>query len=180
MRSLTGLTLSLALLSSVGWVQQKVESEASPAQQAAAQNPDRSAINALLKRYATAYDHQSLDELLAVWPSLQNDKQIFKKIKHEFGRADVSEMNVSLQVQEVQPKANGDAVVRCARSEQYKKLQTTSYSSGDNMMGSMPSQNPGPAHLSDKKLVRKTSDLWLTLHKDGDTWTIASVRDSKP
>lgn len=179
MRSLTGLTLSLALLTSVGSAQQKAESQAPSDQQAAAQNPDRSAIDALLKKYATAYNHQSLDELTAVWPSLQNDKKTFKKIK-DFGRADVSEMNVSLQVQEVQPTANGDAVVRCARSEQYQKLKTTSYSSGDNTMGSMPSQNPGPAHLSDKKLIRKTSDVWLTLHKNGDAWTIASVRDKKP
>ena len=180
MRSLTGLTLSLALLTPVGLAQRQAESQAPSDQQAAAQNPDRSAIDALLKRYATAYNHQSLDELLAVWPSLQNDKKTLKKTKDEFGRADVSEMNVSLQVQEVQPAANGDTLVRCTRSEQYKKLQTTSYSSGDNMMGSMPAQNPGPAHLSEKKSVRKTSDVWLTLHKNGDDWTIASVSDKKP
>ena len=180
MRSLTGLTLSLALLTSVGSAEQKAEPQAPSDQQAAAQNPDRSAIDALLKRYAAAYNHQSLDELVAVWPSLQNDKKTFKKVKDEFSRADVSEMNVSMQVQEVQSTASGDTLVRCTRSEQYKKLQTTSYSSGDNMMGSMPAQNPGPAHLSEKKSVHKTGDVWLTLHKNGDTWMIASVSDKKP
>jgi hypothetical protein len=180
MRSLTGLTLSLALLTSVGSAQQKVEAEASPAQQAATQNPDRSAIDALLKRYATAYNHQSLDELVAVWPSLQNDKKAFKKTKDEFGRVDVSEMNVSLQVREVQPAASGDTLVHCTRSDEYKKTQTTAYTSGDNMMGSMPAQNPGPAHLNEKKPVHKTSDVWLALHKSGDAWTIASVSDKKP
>jgi hypothetical protein len=164
----------------VGSAQQKAESQAASDQQAAAQNPDRSAIDALLKKYATAYNHQSLDELVAVWPSLQNDKKTFKKMKDEFGRADISEMNVSLQVREVQPTATGDTLVQCARSEEYKKTQTTAYTSGDNMMGSMPSQTPGPAHLSEKKSVHTTGDVWLTLHKNGDTWTIASVSDKKP
>jgi hypothetical protein len=173
MRSLIGLTLSFSLLVPGVTARQTDDSQPSSAAQATAQTSDRSAIDAVLKRYEAAYDHQNLDELLAVWPSLRNDKKGLRKIKDEFGRADVSEMNVSLQVREVQAAADGETLVRCARSEQYKKVQTTSY---DRMIG-VPSQTSNPSQ--DKRTVHKTSDVWLTLHP-GTTWTITTVNDKKP
>ncbi len=88
-----------------------------------------------------------MDELVAVWPALQNDKKSFNKMKDEFGRADISDRKVAMEVKDVEAAADGNALVRCARSEQYMKLQTTNYSSGDLMIDRIPSQNPGPKNL---------------------------------
>ena len=154
--------------------------DSQPASTAVDQTLERVSIEGVLRRYETAYDHQSIDELVAVWPSLQNDKKNLSKMKDEFGRADISDRKVAMEVKDVQPAASDYVLVRCSRSEQYMKLQTTSYSSGDLQMGSMPAQNSGPKKLTDKKPVHKTSDVWLTLRKDRDAWTIASLSDKKP
>jgi hypothetical protein len=183
MRSLIGLTLSFGLLLPAAVsAQQTGDSQPSSAAPAAANASavDRISIEGVLRRYETAYNHQNIDELVAVWPGLQDDKKNFKKMKDEFGRADISDRKVSMETQDVLPAADGNFLVRCTRSEQYTKLQTTNYSSGDLQMGSMPAQNPGPKNLSDKKPIHKTSDVWLTLHKDGNAWTIASLSDKKP
>ncbi len=177
------MTLSLGLLlPAAASTQQRGDSQPSSAAPAAtnANTVDRISIEGVLRRYETAYNHQSVDELVAVWPSLQNDKKSFTKMKDEFGRADISDRKVSMEVKDVQVAADGNFLVRCTRSEQYMKLQNTTYTSGDLQMGATPVQNPGPSHLTDKKTVHKTNDVWLTLHKDGNAWTIASVSDKKP
>src|SRR5215469_11366271 len=116
--------------------QQPDRGPSSSASQAVGPPTESSSINALLQRYeagyilgryAAAYNHQNLDELLAVWPSASSNKKQFQKIKDEFNRRTVSDMQVSMQVSEVKALDNGDLVVHCTRDEQYKKLQTTSY-----------------------------------------------------
>src|SRR5216683_3590508 len=158
MRRLIGLTLSLSfglLLPAACSAQQTGDSQPSSAAPAAANAVDRISIEGVLRRYETAYNHQSVDELVAVWPSLQNDKKSFTKMKDEFGRADISDRKVSMEVKDVQVAADGNFLVRCTRSEQYMKLQNTTYTSGDLQMGATPVQNPGPSHLTDKKTVHK-------------------------
>jgi hypothetical protein len=181
MRSLVGLTLSFALLLPVASAAQQTGNvQPSSAAPVAASAVERIAIEGVLRRYESAYSRQNIDELVAVWPSLQNDKKNFKKMKDELGRADISDRKVAMEVQDVQNVPGGDFLVRCSRSDQYMKLQTTSYSSGDLQIQSMPSQHPGPSQQADKVPVHKTSDVWLTMHHTGSDWTIASVSDKKP
>jgi hypothetical protein len=179
MRRILTLTLSLGLISPVA-IPQTQNADSSSAAQAATAAPDRASIDSLLGRYEKAYDHQNIDELVAVWPTVRDEKKQFQKIKDEFGRADVSEINVSMEAKQILPAGNGDFLVHCKRTEQYKKLETASYSSGDNMIGAMPQQNSGPTKLTEKKLIRKTAEAWVTLHNSGSAWTIASVSDKKP
>ncbi len=181
MRSLVGLTLSFGfLVTGTTAAQQTVDSHPSSVAQVASQTPDRSSIDPVLRQYEAAYNHQNVDELLVVWPRLQNDKKSLKKIKDEFGRADISDVNVSLQVQEVQAAADGETLVRCVRSEQYKKLETTGVSPGDLGIQQVPRQIGGASSQTEKKQVHKTTGVWLMLYKTGNEWAIASVSDKKP
>src|SRR5216684_1271844 len=117
MRSLIGLTLSFGLLLPVtASTAQQTGSQPSSSAPAAANTLERVAIEGVLRRYETAYNHQSVDELVAVWPSLQNDKKSFTKMKDEFGRADISDRKVSMEVKDVQVAADGNFLVRCTRS----------------------------------------------------------------
>ena len=181
MRSLIGLTLSFGLVLPVAaTAQQPADAQPPSTAPAAGYSLDRIAVEGVLRRYEAAYAHQSIDELVAVWPSLENDKKNYKKMKDELGRADISDRKVTMEVQDVQSATGGDFLVRCTRSDQYMKLQSSSYSSGDLNIQSMPSQNPGPTQQTDKKQVRKTNEVWLTMRHAGGDWTIASVSDKKP
>ena len=166
--------------------QQPDSAPSSSASQAVGPPTKSSSVNAVLQRYAAgdilgryaaAYNHQNLDELLTIWPSAPNNKKQFRRIKDEFDRRTVSDMQVSIEVSEVKPLDNGDLLVHCTRDAQYKKLQTTSYSSGDLMMGATPVQNSGPSRLEEKKSIHDSREVWLTLHKTGNQWTIASISE---
>jgi hypothetical protein len=89
-------------------------------------------------------------------------------------------MKYVLEAQDIQFPNNDEAVVKAKCDQQYHQLVTSSYSSGDATMGGLVGQRPGPSNNRDEKTVKKTSDLWMTLHRDGDKWTIASVSDKKP
>lgn len=175
---MSSLTLSLALLMPAGLAQET--GTQTSAAQSAPQGSDRSVADSLMNRYATAYNHRDVNELLAVWPSLQNDKKTFKKIKEEFSRADISEVNVSLQIQEMRVLDNGDTLVQCVESERYKKLEATGVSPSDLGIQQVPRQISGPSSQMEKTEIHKTNPLWLTLHKTGPQWTIASASNKKP
>src|SRR5947209_17122981 len=137
-------------------------------------------VDDLLKRYELAYKHRSIDELLAIWPTLKSDRKLFSRTKDDFASANISDLDVSVQMKETQNLPNGDLLIHCARTEQYTKLETASYSSGDNMMGATPVQNPGPKNLTEKRSIRRTGEIWVTLHNSGTSWVIASLNDKKP
>jgi hypothetical protein len=130
--------------------------------------------------YQKAYERQDLRELLAVWPTLPRDAKQFKKIKQQFERADITHVRLVVEPHDVQIRGNDDAVVQCSNSEQYVQLEKSGYYGGDAMLPRLVAQTPGPLNDLEKRKVKKTGDIWMTLHRDGDQWTIVSVSDKKP
>ena len=171
--------LSLTLLVSTTSAKQVSSPQSSSAAQGATEAPDSAAIDALLRRYEKAYNHQSMDELLAIWPDLKNDKKQLQKIKSEFG-PNISEMKVSMQAQEIQTTGGGDRTVKCLRSEHYEKLESTGYAPSDLGIQQVPSQAGDPSTRTHKKQIQRTNLMWITAHKAGDDWVILSVTDKKP
>jgi hypothetical protein len=138
---------------------------------------DRTGIDAALKKYESAYQHMSLYELQNVWPDLPNQKKEYRKAEDLLKRGNVSNVQVSLDVNDL--KVNGDdAVARAIRREQYLKNEQSSYYSSDNSMARLGTQTPGPATGSDKRTVKKTQEVTIHLHRQGDAWVIASFEEN--
>jgi len=171
---------AVALFASTMLAQQTTPSQPAPSAQTDSQSADRDQIQKVLKRYEMAYEGRNMAELQAIWPTLQNDQKEQKKIKKEFDRADISQMKLALEPEDMQFPTKDEAVVKAKCNEQYVQVVSSSYSSGDATMGGMGGQRPGPTNNTDKKTVKKTSDVWMKLHRDGDNWTIVSVSDKKP
>jgi hypothetical protein len=152
--------------------------ESAPSQapaQAGAQSADSAGINATLKAYVEAYGRKSIDDLVAVWPDLPNEKKDYKKIKQHFADTGVSNEKVSLD--SCDSKITGmDAVAKCDRSEEFVKTETDTTYGGDATMAS-PAQRPPPTNQQLKRPVKKTAPAWFKLHKNGDNWQIVSVSD---
>lgn len=150
-------------------------SQAPAGTQAAAQSPDQAAINATLKAYVNAYGSRSINDIVAVWPDLQNDKKEYKKLKEHFTDTKVSNDRVSLNSCDTQV-VKDDAVVKCERTEEFVKTETNTSYGGDAMMAS-PAQRPPPTQQDLKHNVKKSGTVWMKLHKDGDSWKIVSVSE---
>jgi len=155
-----------------------------PASQAPASASDRAqsaadnaGTNALLKAYVNAYANRNIDDLVAVWPDLQNQKKEYKKIKEHFKDPKVSNEKLSLDKCETQAIQN-QAMATCEQTEEYVKTETETSSGGDAMMAS-PAQRPPPTTQDLKHNMKKTQTVWVKMHKDGDTWKIVSVSDKK-
>jgi hypothetical protein len=145
------------------------------AAQGTAQSPDRAAIDETLKSYVNAYGKRSVDDLVAVWPDLANQKKEYKKIKEHFADSTISNDKVSLGSCETQAMKE-DAVVKCERTEEYVKTESNTTYGGDAMMAS-PAQRPPPTQETTKRPIKKSGPVWVKLHKDGDGWKIVSVSD---
>ncbi|MCU1303322.1 MAG: hypothetical protein JWQ87_3606 [Candidatus Sulfotelmatobacter sp.] len=142
-------------------------------------SPDQAQIDATLQRYLAAYQHKSIQELLAVWPDLQQQKKEYNKIKRQFEDGNISDEQVSLQPVQTQSDADG-AVVRAHRTEQFVKTERSSSSTtGDLRAGGMPGQDPGPYQSEKKKTFKKSSTVSIKLHRAGDNWTIVSIAEEK-
>ena len=147
------------------------------AQQPSTSPADREGIDAALKKYESAYQHMSLYELQNVWPDLPNQKKEYRRAEDLLKRGDVSNVQVSLYLHDVQ--VNGDdAVAHGLRNEQYLKNQQSSYYGADNTMERVGTQTPGPATERDKRTVKKTQEVTIHLHRQGDAWVIASLEES--
>jgi hypothetical protein len=129
-----------------------------------------------LRKYVSAYEQRNIQDLLAVWPNLQNDKKEYERTKKHFNDGNVSNEHMSLQPLETQVLKE-DAIVRCERLERFAKTETSD-GGGDLMRDRMPTQNPGP-HNSTKDVKRK-DNVWVKLHKDNDQWVITSVSSKQP
>lgn len=140
---------------------------------------DRGQIEKVLRQYQSAYEHNDYAGVVKVWPSLEKDKKASKKLKERLDRADISQTKLSLAVESADI-AHDTATVEAKRAESYVQVEETSYSSGDNMMGSMPSQNQGPTKSTAKKNVKKSGDVWIVMKRDQDGWVIDSMSDKKP
>jgi hypothetical protein len=113
-------------------------------------NVDRTRVENILKAYATAYQGQDLQAVLKVWPDLQNQPKELRKTKERFENPRISNTLLTLDIEDVRLTSDS-ALVKCKRLETYDQLEYSTYSSNDNQMGSMPSQNAGPSHLENKK-----------------------------
>ena len=118
--------------------------------------------------------------MLAVWPELQNQKKDYEKIKRHLADPGVSDEKVTVQPSEIR-STNDGVLVRAERTEQFVKTETTStIGVGDLRAGGMPGQDPGPYQSQKKKDVKKSGEVWITMHRAGDAWTIVSLSDKKP
>jgi hypothetical protein len=131
------------------------------------------AIETALKKYVAAYERRSEQDLLAVWPDLQNQKKEFGKIKQHFGDPNVSNEHMSLRPLETQ-MFKDDAVVQCERIERFSKTETTQ-TGGDLIMNRSPAQSPPVSDTT--KPVTKSGKVWVKLHKNQDDWVILSVSE---
>ena len=143
--------------------------------QAAAQLPEQAGINTTLKAYANAYGSRNINDLVAVWPDLPNQKKDYKKIKEHLTDTKVSHDSVTFSSCETQVMKD-NAVTKCDRTEEYIKTEMNTTYSGDAMMAS-PAQRPPPTTQEKKTPVKKTETVWVKLHKNGDNWQIVSVSD---
>lgn len=150
-------------------------SQVSPGVAANSQTPDQAAINSTLKAYVDAYGTRNIDNLVAIWPDLPNQKKDYKKIKDHFTDSKISHDKVSLNGCETQAMKS-DAVVKCERTEEYVKTEQQTQFSGDAMM-SNPAQRPPPSQREEKHTEKKHGNVWMKLHKDGDNWKIVAVSE---
>ena len=141
--------------------------------QAGAQAQMPPEIESALKKYVAAYERRSAQDLLAVWPDLQNQKKEFGKIKQHFGDPNVSNEHMSLHPLETQTLKD-DAIVQCERAEHFSKTEATE-TGGDLMMDRSPAQTP-PSNPS-TKTVKKADKVWVKLHKNGNDWVIVSISE---
>ena len=147
------------------------------AQQPSTAPADREGIEAALKKYESAYQHMSLYELQNVWPDLPNQKKEYRRAEDLLKRGDVSNVQVSLHLHDVQVNGDG-AVAHGLRNEHYLKNQQSSYYGADNSMARVGTQTPGPITERDKRTVKKTQEVTIHLHRQGDSWVIASLEES--
>ncbi len=175
MRPLLATLLCVIALIGTGFAQQPAAQAAPDA--SAMQAPDRAPIEAALKSYVSAYERRNMDELLVVWPDLQNQKKDYKKIKDHFDDGRISGVKMTLGPEEIQTSKD-DAIARCERTEEYVKTVTHTEGSGDSMM-SNPAQRPPPTQRISTSNEKKTTTVWFKLHKNGDSWQIVSVSDKQ-
>lgn len=141
------------------------------------QTADNAGVNTLLKAYVNAYANRSIDDLVAVWPDLQNQKKEYKKVKDHFKDPKISNEKLSLDKCETQAVQN-QAMATCEQTEEYVKTETDTSYGGDAMMAS-PAQRPPPTTQDLKHNIKKTQTIWVKMQKQGDTWKIVSVSDKK-
>ena len=138
---------------------------------------DRDQVEGTLKKYESAYQHMSLYELQIVWPDLPNQKKEYRKAEDLFKRGDVSDMLLSLEAKDVQ--VNGDnAVVHGIRHEHYLKNEKSEYYGSDLGMEPLGTQRLGPTAVRKKRSVKKTDDVTIHLHRQGDAWVISSLEEN--
>jgi tetratricopeptide (TPR) repeat protein len=77
-------------------------------------SPEKEAIRTALRRYKEAYESESVDELLKIWPSLSRDQR--KALKQGFDKAQA----VRVELECGEPSiAGASAQVKCAQSMRY-------------------------------------------------------------
>ena len=163
----------LAFASAVAQGATAAQSPTAPATSAQAQMPAE--IEVALKKYVAAYERHSMQDLVTVWPDLQNQKKEFGKIKQHFDDPNISNEHVSLHPLETQTLKD-DAIVRCERTQHFSKSEATP-TGGDLIMNRSPAQTPPPSLTT--KAVKKTDKVWVKLHKNGNDWVIVSVSEKQ-
>ena len=144
-----------------------------------AQSAQQGPIEAVLKKYAEAYQYRNIEGLVAVWPSLKNQEKQYKKTKEFFEDGRISDTQMLVKPLEWQ-LAPDQVVVRCERVEQYSKIQVAKgLGPGDIMPATAIHATTFPDTVYKKKITTH-SEVWITLRRSGDNWTISAVDDKKP
>lgn len=146
-------------------------------------NPDRKAIEGVLDKYVAAYEHQSMPQLVAIWPDLPHQKKDYKKIQQHFSESDIFIGSVEASIEPSDWQIDKDqAKVRCVRNEKYIKFWTASETIGADLRGPKAGygQLPEPSQRTYQRKVTKNVPVMVTLHRSGDAWTISSVEEEKP
>lgn len=141
------------------------------------QRTDNAGVNTALGAYVNAYGKRSMDDLVAVWPDLANQKKEYKKIKEHFADQKVSNEKLTLDSCEAQA-VKDQAMATCQQTEEFVRTETETTYGGDAMMAS-PAQRPPPVTQDLRHNQKKTKTVWIKLNKDGGTWKIVSVSDKK-
>ena len=176
MRLYAAIVFAVAIFASA---QEPSATPANPTTPAQAQTSavDREGVDAALKKYESAYQHMSLYELQNVWPDLPNQKKEYRKAEDLLKRGDVSSVQVSLEVQDLLVSGD-DAVARGVRHEQYLKNEKSEYYGSDLGMEPLGTQRLGPVAVRKKRSVKKTDDVTIHLHRQGNAWVIASLEEN--
>jgi hypothetical protein len=163
------------ILALAGFAFAQGSASSTPAPQAANPSPDDAAINSTLNTYVNAYMNKSIDQLVAIWPDLPNQKKDYKKIKEHLSDPRTSHEKVTLTSCDTKI-SQAAAVTKCERAEEWVRTETQTNYGGDAMMAS-PAQRPPPTTQDLKHQEKKSGTVWIKLQKNGDNWQIASVSD---
>jgi len=165
------LSTTCLLLLCAGFAQDISNAKSTNASATEDQSRIPAGVEIALKKYISAYEGRSIQDLLAVWPDLQNQKKEFGKIKQHLNDGNISNEHVSLHPLETQILKD-DAIVLCERAEQFAKTETSDVG-GDLMMNRSPAQSPPASQTT--KTVKNKDKVWVKLHKNNDDWVIESV-----
>jgi hypothetical protein len=172
MKSLVAFSL-FALLNGVGLSQQSPQPDVD----------DGVRVDQVLQRYLAAYQHKSLQELTDLWPDLQKNKKEFDKIKHHFADASLTDEQMTVTPLEVRSTSEG-AVVRAQRTEKFVKTETSSSLVSGDLMGGSPQSQAVPMNNPVVKInardIKKSDEVWITMRRAGDQWTIVSISERNP
>ena len=141
----------------------------------AAEPSDRTAIEGLFKQYVDAYGSRNIDQLVALWPDLPNQKKEYNRIKRDFADTTISREELTMRDCETEA-VKDSALAKCERTEQYVKTYSETEWFGDAMRAD-PGQRPTPWHVDNKRTVKKAETVWVRLRKNGEAWKIVSISD---
>jgi hypothetical protein len=155
----------LSLLPCVGLAQQAL----------AVPQADRIQVDQVLQRYLSAYQHKSLEELVAVWPDLEKQKKEFGKIKHHFADGSITDEQMTVTPLDVQATSNG-VVVRVERQEKFVKTETTTSLTAGELLGTVMT----PTTSVKTENIQKADKVWIMMRRTNDNWIILSISDKNP
>jgi hypothetical protein len=176
--------LCAALFCLVFWASLQLTQPAFAAQQAqntsaTSQSAQQAEIEAVLKKYAEAYQYRNIDGLVAVWPGLKSQEKQYKKTKEFFEDVRISDPQMLVKPLDWQ-LAPEQVIVRCERVEQYLKIHITP---GLGPADIMPATAVHATTFPDtvyKKKVTVHSEVWITLRRSKDNWVILAVDEKQP
>jgi hypothetical protein len=178
MKNLALSLLALGLLASASQAQQ---SPAVPKSEVSA--ADKLRVDEVVQRYLSSYQHKNLQELVTVWPDLQNQKKEYDKIKHHFADSRLSDEQMEVAVTDIQPTNDG-FVVHAQRTEKFVRSESSSTLVGGDLLGGSPQSQAAPINNPvvgiKKKDFKKSDEVWITMHRAGDQWTIVSITNTNP
>lgn len=154
-------------------VSQKMSAIANPAP---ADSSNRAQIEAVLGKYEAAYDHHSVEGLIAIWPDLPNQHKELKKLRwHLADDPDVFSEKMTVEPLDWQIDKD-QASVKCKRKEVYVTIESrTEIATSD--VRSETGQLVDPAPSTSKRVRSKSDTVWFEMHRLNGGWVIASISE---